>query len=525
MALGMRVWLLGALAGAFVAQAGAAERGGTLVIGNGDEPRVLAANFNANVPDVMVGCMVYDGLVRFAPGFEIVPGLATSWEISPDGLVYTMHLDPAAKWEDGKPLTSEDVAYTLMEISSKYGPKFAAAGAAIAGIDSSDPHTAVIKLKQAFGPFLFSLVCEQNAGIMPKHVFAGTDILKNPALTTQPMGSGAYRLTEWVRGDHLTLSRNPGYRRAGLPYLDRYILKTIPDSSARVLAMQAGEIDMIEELYFPLNFYKQIAADPRFQLKTVGYGADDLVIFNTKHSNVDRAVVRQALMVAIDRDYLFKNVFFGLGPMGRSAIDSRMGWAVNPAVDYNTMYPFDPAKARAMLDEAGLKPGADGTRFTLRLVFGASRAEEVQTAQVLARNWGAVGVKVVLAQTESAVYSAKIFTDYDFDATLANYSTGGDPALGISRLYTTATIKKGSVYVNASQYSNPEADTLFDEARDAPNQAARAAAYFKVQEIIARDLPVLTLHEQVQVDAVGVAVQDMFLAAHYPWWDQVWMKK
>ncbi|MEJ1974963.1 MAG: ABC transporter substrate-binding protein [Acetobacteraceae bacterium] len=328
-----------------------------------------------------------------------------------------------------------------------------------------------------------------------------------------------------MRGDHLTLERSPTYHRAGLPYLDKIILKDIPDSAARVLALQAGEIDMVEELYFPLNFYKTISADNRFQLQQVGYGADDLVIFNIKHPPFDNAAVRQALLVASDRDYLFRNVYFSQGPMAFSSFDTRLTWARNPAIDYNKMYAYDPARARKMLDDAGFKPGPDGTRFTLNLVFQSSRAEDIQMAQVLQRNWQAVGVKVVLKQTEPAVYGTRIFTDYDFDATIANYSTGGDAALGVSRLYTTDSIHKGSVFINASQYSNPEVDDLFNKGRDAASQAERAKYYFQVQEVLARDLPVLTMHEQAQYDAADVQVQDLFKAAHYPWWDQVWMKK
>jgi peptide/nickel transport system substrate-binding protein len=500
------------------------QRGGTLIVGNGDEPRVLAPNFSANIPDVMVGCMIYDGLVRFAPGFEIVPGLAKSWEISPDGLDYTFHLHDA-KWTDGQALTSEDVKFSLTEISAKYGPKFIAAGKAIDHIDTPDPLTVKIRLKQTFGPFLFSLVCEQNSGIMPKHIFAGSDILKNPALTATPIGSGPFKMSEWVRGDHLTVLRNDTHWMAGQPYLDRIILRDIPDASARILALQAGELDFIEEYYFPLNFYKVIAADPKFQLKEVGYGADDLITFNTKNAPVDNPAVRRALLVATDREYIHKNVDFSLGRVAVSSIDSRLKWAVNPAVNYDKMYPFDPNRAKAMLDEAGFKSGPDGTRFTIRLVFRAQRAEEAQMAQIVQRNWQGVGVKVNLVQTEGAVYDQKIFKDYDFDATILNYSTGGAPALGVSRIYTTEAINNAAIFNNASRYSNPEVDELFAKGRDAPNQAERAQAYFKVQELIARDLPTLTIHEQAQIDVARVQVMDPFLAAHYPWWGAIWMKK
>ena len=500
------------------------KKGGTLIVGNGDDPRVLSGNFSFQIPDTMVGCMVYEGLLRFGPGFKLEPGLAKSWEVSPDGKTYTMHLDDS-KWEDGKPVTSEDVAWSLMNISAKYGPKFIPAGKLIDTIDTSDPHTVVFHLKQPFGPFLFSLVCEQNAAIMPKHIFEGTDILKNPALTTKPIGSGAFRVAEWVPGDHITMVRNPDYRRAGKPYLDKVILKTIPDSAARILALQAGEIDMIEELYFSLTYFKQLSADKRFQTHSVGYGADDLVLLNVKNAPLDKPEVRQALMVAIDRDYLFKNVYLGLGQMATSIVDSRLTWAHNPAVDYNKMYAYDPARAKKMLDDAGVKPGADGTRFTIRLAFSANRADDVQTAQVLQRNWQAVGIKVVLQGTEGNLFATKVFGDYDFDAAIANYSTGGDVALGVSRLYTTDSIRKGSVYVNGSRYSNPEVDALFDQGRDAANQEERAKAYFKVQEILAKELPVLTLHEQAQINVASAKVHDLFLAAHYPWWDEIWMQQ
>jgi len=498
------------------------KKGGTLIVGNGDDPRVLSGNFSFQVADTMIGCMVYEGLLRFGPGFKLVPGLAKSWEASPDGKTYTMHLDNS-KWEDGQPVTSEDVAWSLMNISAKYGPKFGPAGKAIDSIDSSDPHTVVFHLKQPFGPFLFSLICEQNAAIMPKHIFEKGDILTNPALTTKPMGSGAFRLAEWVRGDHVTLVRKSDYRRAGLPYLDKVILKTIPDSAARVLALQAGEIDMIEELYFSLTYYKTLSADRRFQLFPVGYGADDLVLLNTKNPPLNKAEVRQALMVAVDREYLFKNVYLGLGQMGTSAFDSRLTWAHNPTVDFNKLYAYDPERAKRMLDDADLRPGPDGIRATLRLAFSANRSDDVQTAQVLQRNWQAVGIKVVLQGTEGNLFATKIFNDYDYDAAIANYSTGGDAALGVSRLYTTDAIRKGAVFVNGSRYSNPEVDKLFDEGRDGANQEERAKAYFRVQEILARDMPVLLLHEQAQINAASVNVRDLAKAAHYPWWDEIWM--
>ena len=173
--------------------------GGTAVVALGSDPAGLNPDITVGVPDVFTGCILYDGLVRFAEGFKIVPSLARSWTISPDALTYTFQLNKAS-WHDGKPLTSEDVKFTLLEVSSKYGSKFTAPGGAIKEILTPDPQTVVVKLSKPFGPFLFSLACEQNAAILPAHIFRGTDVLKNPATLTKPVGSGPFMLQEWVRG-------------------------------------------------------------------------------------------------------------------------------------------------------------------------------------------------------------------------------------------------------------------------------------------------------------------------------------
>src|SRR5262245_21896088 len=211
---------------AFVSAVPAAEepkRGGTAIVVIGADPAILNPNVTVGAPDVLTGCMLYDGLVRFAQAFQIVPSLAKYWEIAPDGLTYTLHL-VSSTWSDGKPLTSEDVKFTLLEVSSKYGSKFIAPGKAIKDIETPDQQTVVIRLSKPFGPFRFSLACEQNAAILPAHIFRGTDVLKNPASNVSPIGEGPFRLQEWVRADHLTLGRNPNYWTPGQPYLDRIII-------------------------------------------------------------------------------------------------------------------------------------------------------------------------------------------------------------------------------------------------------------------------------------------------------------
>lgn len=498
--------------------------GGTAILAVGADPATLNPDVSVGVPDIVTGCIVYDALVRFEKGFKIVPSLAKSWEIAPDGLTYTFHMNQAT-WSDGKPVTSDDVKFTLLEVSAKFGSKFVSVGQAIKEIETPDPLTVVVKLAKPFGPFLFSLACEQNAAILPAHVFRGTDVLKNPASLAAPVGNGPYRLSEWVRGDHLTFVKNPTYWTKGQPLLDRIIVKIMPDSAARILALQAGEIDYIDQYYFPASAISVLENDPRFKLQEVSYPSDDIIILNTRKAPLDNAKVRQALLVAMDRQYLLKNVFLNTGQLGASAIDSRLTQFYNPAVNYEKMYAYNPARAKALLDEAGVKPGPDGTRFTIRISFDTGRPEYTSAAQAIQRFWQAVGIKVVLEGAERPVVLKRVYADYDFDATMQNYSTSGDPALGISRAYHTESIKQGATFNNASGYSNPEADDLFNKGRDAATTAERAKHYFKAQEVIARDLPVITYHQQAQIGASSTRLQDLWQAANYQWWHKVWLKK
>jgi peptide/nickel transport system substrate-binding protein len=504
------------------AQAQTPKRGGTAVMVLGTDPLGLNPDTTASVPDVAAGCLIFDALVRFKTGFEIVPNLARSWTISSDGLTYSFELE-SANWQDGKPLTSDDVKFTLEEVSSKFGPRFNSAGKFIDRIDTPNPHSVVIHLKRPFGPFLFSLACEQNAAIMPAHLLRGTDLLKNPAALSAPVGSGPFKFVEWVRGGHIGLARNPDYWRKNEPYLDRVVINIMPDSAARILALRAGEVDFIVPDYVPLSAVQQLEKNPQVTMREVSYPGSDIIILNNKNEFLSKPAVRQALLISMDRQFIHDKVFYGLGAVPRSSFDTRL-WAYDRGVDYLKMYPYDPAKAAQMLDAAGVKAGPDGTRFTMRLLFEIAKPEWLPAAQALQRFWGAVGVKVTLEGAERPVILKRVYSDYDFEATLQTYSTLGDPALGIARTYVTESIAKGTTFNNVSQYSNPEVDKLFDAGRDAHTQSERQRNYDKVQEILARDLPVLNLHQQPQYAVGSARLQGLWQAANQQWWSSMWMK-
>ncbi len=502
----------------------APKKGGTIIVALGAEPNGINSVVTSSDPDVYTGCLVYDALVRINNKYDVEPALAKSWDISDDGLKYTFHLVDA-KWSDGKPLTSADAKFSLEEVSSQYGGRFSGAKQAISSIEAPDPKTLVINLQKPFGPMLFSLACDNNAAILPAHVFQGTDILQNPANANPSVVSGPFKMEKWVRGDHIVFVRNPDYWRKDRPYLDRLIVKLMPDSSARILALQAGEIDQIHQYYFPISSYASFEGDKRFKLVEGNFPGLDMAILNTKKPPLDDVAVRRALLVAMDREYIWKTVFFGTGQPGQGAFDTRIEWSYNPDVKYDEMYPHDVEKAKKMLDDAGHKAGADGVRFKLRIIFDTNRPEMIAWAQALREQWRAVGIDVALEGAERPVVLKRAFNDYDYDVTLQNYTTAGDPALGIARSYVSSSINPKRTFNNVSQYSNPEVDELFAKGRSAATTEERAKAYYKVQEILARDVPVLVVHQRASIYAGIAELKDYWLGGGYPWWSEAWLDK
>jgi peptide/nickel transport system substrate-binding protein len=497
-------------------------RGGTLVEVLSADAAVISASVSLLVQDLYAGCIVYEGLIRYGKDFKIEPALAQSWDISADGKTYTFHLRKA-NWQDGRPFTASDVVFTLTQVAAKYGPKFSVAAKVLDSVIAKDDSTIVITLKQPFGPFLFSLSCEGNAGILPEHVFGGTDILKASA-EKQPVGTGAYKFSEWIRGDRIIFTANKDYWNKGEPYLDSIVLKIIPNASARVLALRSGAVDVVPYNVFPLSSVTSIGRDKNFTLREKGNPNLELALLNHKTPTLAKKEVRQALLTAIDRVFVKRSVFQGLGNFAASSVDTRITWAYNPAVDLTKMYPFDPKKAEQMLDAAGLPRKADGSRFDLRIVYESARPEYTPLAEALQRFWRNIGVNVKIVSAERAVVLKQIFADYDFEVALWPYTTSSDPALGIARTYVTDAIDPKRTANNVSRYSNPVVDELFQKGQDASTLDERAKYYFEVQKVLADELPVLPIYESPQFEVSSNRVHGLDADPYYPWSPGLWLE-
>ena len=184
-------------------------RGGTLTAIVQPEPPTLVSALNAGAPTGVVSTNIFDGLFSYDWDMGLKPALATRWEVAADGLALTFHLRPNVRWHDGQPFTAEDVKFSLEEIWRKIHPRGRATFANVEAVETPDPLTVVLRLKQP-SPVILGALNAYESQILPKHLYAGGDALANP-LNLKPVGTGPFRFKEWVRGEHIILERNPDY--------------------------------------------------------------------------------------------------------------------------------------------------------------------------------------------------------------------------------------------------------------------------------------------------------------------------
>jgi peptide/nickel transport system substrate-binding protein len=244
------------------------------------------------------------------------------------------------------------------------------------------------------------------------------------------------------------------------------------------------------------------------------------LFLNTTRPPLNNKHVRQAILRGINRKQILDQAFQGIGYVAKSAIHQKIAWAYNPAVDYTTMYPYDPKAANALLDKAGVAR-KDGVRFKFKLVLNPAQAGFLSVAQIIKDNLSQLGIDVDLAPYEVNVFNDVSFIKHDFDGDLQAYTTGGDPAIGIARVYST--LSPGTSFTNPSGYANPKVDELFTQGALTPKLAVRQKAYFAVQKILAEDLPTIPLIDRKEVDAASSKLQGLWQSGQpYSEWDLVW---
>jgi peptide/nickel transport system substrate-binding protein len=448
-----------------------------------EDPPFFNPAVSSGISSFVAGAPCYSALTRMDLSGKVTGDLAQSFEISPDGLTYTFKLHPDIVWHDGAKFTSEDVKFSLGQINSKLHPYHGAMNS-IAAFEAPEPNVFVLKLKHPQASLITSLGNFCGA-ILPRHVWEGKDAARDPH-NKNPIGTGPYKFVEYKVGQHILYAKNEKYFVPGKPVFDELMFRIIPDPTSRIAALQNGEVDMIYASAIPASEVARVGKLPDMKLKftkiqTSGYQA----YINMRNAPFSDRRVRQALAHAIDRPFIRQTVFPGLSENMVGPVPPTSPLCNKALVDYA----LDPAKANALLDEAGFPRKADGMRFDLRYVYGATDLPASKIGDIMSRNLAGVGIKVIARPLDRGAVIEVAYVNNEFDMTSASFSLGPDPDVGVERFYNSNNIFNIQA-VNNSKYINPEVDKLFDEQRVQVDPAKRKAIYDRIQEIVWNDLPV-----------------------------------
>jgi peptide/nickel transport system substrate-binding protein len=405
-----------------------------LVVGYDREPDTLN-RFSTHILEDIQSCIV-EGLTTTDEQMRVVPLLASEVPTVENGGVrlrgdggmdVVWKLRPGVRWHDGAPFTSEDVRFTVEAINGPdYNPESTDGFDRISAVDTPDPLTAVVHYKEIYAPYDIQFI----RGALPKHVLQGRDIDRAQDYNRNPLGTGPYHVVEWKSGEYILLERVAHYWRGDeYPRIRRLLFKFIPNTNTRINQLKNGEVHVVA--LAPWDKYREIAALPSIVVARTRGNAYEHVTLNERQFPPFADVrVRRALISALDRGRYTQTILDGLAPVADGPIQP-VSWAYTDRI---TRYPYDPARARALLDEAGWKPGADGirarggARLAFTLITQAGYAIRENVAQAIERQLRDVGVDVTVQLQDGTALSA-IWFEGRFDAMLHWWQMPSDPEL------------------------------------------------------------------------------------------------
>lgn len=487
---------------------GAPVQGGTLTVGLDQEPPTLDPHASPSAVTYQIISDVTENLLYRGLDGRIVPWLATNYKISPDGRSFTFTLRPDATFSDGTPVTADAVRWNFDRIVN---PNFKAGGAltALTGYTGStiiDAHTVRVNFKEPYAPFLTYAAGGTLSLISPKSTPAQGD-----AVNQKPVGSGPFVVSEYVSKDHVTLSRNLQYNRGapwsdhqGPPYLDKIVWKIIPESGTRVTTIQSGETQMISFLSTPAAVLRRLEADKNLRVEKNPYpGAPRIWLLNVKLPPTDDLRVRQALNYGVNRAAFVDSIYKGVGalacaPLTRHMLDDPSLCAV---------YPYDPAKAAQLLDEAGWRMGPNNIRqkdgkplaiLVNSINYGGGNLPEVELLQ------GQLLTLGIDARIKSQARPPWYEDNY-------HCATNGPVMFLRSTDWDGLFALFGSVNVggnfNWSCLASPEVDKLLEEGRNQFDPVKRRAVYLKIEQILLTQAVAVPLVDELSVWVMRTTVQ------------------
>jgi peptide/nickel transport system substrate-binding protein len=441
------------------------------------EPDTLDPAALALISTAQVIQSLYDPLIYSVPGRGYFPGLATSFKVSSDGRTYTFKLRRGVRFHDGTPFNAQAVKLNFDRIVDT---KFRS-GVAQGNLGPYqktvvvDPYTVQIVFKEPNASFVNEMTHQSYSISSPAAIKKyGKDY------GTHPVGTGPFVFKEWIKGQHVTMTRNPNYRwgpsflkNRGAPQLDQVTFRTLPDHSAQANALQTGEITLAQNLN-PQDIAQIMAGGKFTKWVSPAFGIPYAMLLNTTKPPTDDIRVRKALNYAADQDAIIKALYNGVYTPAVSVYDEG-----TPGFDAKTqdLYPHDPDKAGQLLDDAGWKRGSGGTRqkagqdLTVKIInisnFGFDNISQLLQAQ-----FKAVGVKMDISEEGFP----GVFDTYNKgDQNLANFFYYDVDPYCIHSIFGCAFVANGNL--NWAHFCSPAFDKLAAQANRLVNAAQRTHAY------------------------------------------------
>jgi peptide/nickel transport system substrate-binding protein len=474
-----------------------------LIVGYDREPDTLN-RFSTHILEDIQTCVI-EGLTITDDKMNVIPVLATEVPTLENGGVrlrddggmdVTWKLRPGVKWHDGVPFTSADVKFTVEAINDPaYNPESTDGFDRITGVDTPDSLTAIVRYREVYAPYAIQFI----RGALPKHVLQGRDIDRAMDYNRKPLGTGPYRVAEWRTGEYILLEKNPSYwRGAGLPKIERLMFKFVPNTNTRVTQLKSGEVHVVALL--PWDKYREVSGVSGMVVhRMVGNAYEHVTLNQRRFTPFADVRVRRALAHAIDRELIASTILDGLAPVVDGPVQPP-SWAYTGDV---RRYEHDPAKAAALLDEAGWRAGANGVRerngvplsFTLMTQAGYAIRENV--AQAIQRQLRDVGVDVKIQLVDGTAISS-VWFEGRFDAMLHWWQMPSDPELTLF----FAADRTPPAGRNINYLSDERLTKVLYASDRTVDQGERRRLLREAQAMIADLAPEIPLYNVTRLDAV-----------------------
>jgi peptide/nickel transport system substrate-binding protein len=468
--------------------------GDAIVSGSIGDASVLIPMLAGDSASHSISGLIFDGLIAYDKNLsEFEPRLAERWEVSEDGLEITFHLRRDARWQDGVPFTARDVEFAFRTITDPATlTAYAEDYKQVERFEVIDDYTIRVRYAQPFAPALGSWA--SSLIVLPRHLLEGKPINEHAReFGRKPVGIGPFRFESWEPQKQITLRANHDYYR-GRPYIERAVTRVIPDTQTQFLELKAGGLD--EMGLTPLQYQRQTETEyfrdgfAKYKYLTNSYS---YLGYNLTRPLFQDVRVRRAISHAIDKREIVDAVLLGLGSPAATPYKPGTYW-INEKIEGPA---YDPAKARALLEEAGWRDSdgdgvldREGKRLSFEIITNKGNEQREKAATVIQRRLSEVGIEVTIKVIEWAAFINNFVDKRNFDAVLLGWSLSPDPDQ-YDIWHSSKTRPKEFNFVT---YSNAEVDAVLEKARRTFDRAERKAQYDRLQEILDEEQPYTFLY-------------------------------